>query len=185
MSILAANSQNNRSSSNPYMTADFNSGNEKVGHFDCTSIMSTLNEIDDKNIRVMFKQAKDPVELAFAHIDSQPLQKIATNAIKEMYRQVGTPEFDEKGMIKKGLIIRHLVLPNCLENTKQILKWINENIDSEVYISVMTQYFPTYRANEYPEINRKITEEEYKNIEDYIYDLDIENRLYARLFRRK
>ncbi len=83
MSILAANSQNNRSSSNPYMTADFNSGNEKVGHFDCTSIMSTLNEIDDKNIRVMFKQAKDPVELAFAHIDSQPLQKIATNAIKE------------------------------------------------------------------------------------------------------
>ena len=59
MSILAANSQNNRSSSNPYMTADFNSGNEKVGHFDCTSIMSTLNEIDDKNIRVMFKQAKD------------------------------------------------------------------------------------------------------------------------------
>ena len=88
--------------------------------------------------------------------------EIATDAIKEMYRQVGTPEFDEKGMIKKGLIIRHLVLPNCLENTKQILKWINENIDSEVYISVMTQYFPTYRANEYPEINRKITEEEYK-----------------------
>lgn len=111
--------------------------------------------------------------------------EIATNAIKEMYRQVGVPEFDENGMIKRGLIIRHLVLPNCLENTKEILKWINENIDPKVYISVMTQYFPTYKANEYPEINRKITKEEYKNIEDYIYDLDIKNRLYARLFRRK
>ncbi len=84
MAIMAANSQSNRNSGNPYMTSGFDSDNErKIGHFDCTSIMDTLNEIDDRNIRVMFKQAKDPVELAFAHIDSQPLKKIATNAIKE------------------------------------------------------------------------------------------------------
>ncbi len=78
-------------------------------------------------------------------------------------------------MITKGLIIRHLVLPNNIENSKQILKWIKENIDENVYISVMTQYFPTYKSKEYLEINRKVTKEEYKEIEDYIYKLDIKN----------
>lgn len=101
--------------------------------------------------------------------------EIATEAIKEMYRQVGAPKFDKNGMITKGLIIRHLVLPNNIENTKQVLKWIKENIDKDVYVSVMTQYFPTYKANEYEEINRKINEEEYEEVENYIYELDIEN----------
>ena len=101
--------------------------------------------------------------------------EIATEAIKEMYRQVGAPKFDERGMITKGLIIRHLVLPNNIENTKQVLKWIKENIDKEVFVSVMTQYFPTYKANEYEEINRKINEVEYEEVENYIYELDIEN----------
>ncbi len=92
-----------------------------------------------------------------------------------MYRQVGSPKFDENGMIKKGLIIRHLVLPNNIDNTQKVLKWIKENIDEEVYVSVMTQYFPTYKANEYKEINRKISKEEYDEIENYIYKLGIEN----------
>ena len=101
--------------------------------------------------------------------------EIATEAIQEMYRQVGAPKFDENGMITKGLIIRHLILPDNIENTKQVLKWIKENIDKEVYVSVMTQYFPTYKANEYEEINRKINEVEYEEIENYIYELGIEN----------
>lgn len=92
-----------------------------------------------------------------------------------MYKQVGSPKFDENGMIKKGLIIRHLVLPNNLENSKKVLKWIKENIDEKVYVSIMTQYFPTYKAQEYQEINRKINKEEYVEIENYIYDLGIEN----------
>ena len=87
----------------------------------------------------------------------------------------GSPKFNDKGMITKGLIIRHLILPNNIENSKKILKWIKENIDEEVYVSVMTQYFPTYKSKEYPEINRKISKEEYKKIEDYIYKLDIKN----------
>ena len=95
--------------------------------------------------------------------------------ICQMYRQVGSPKFDKKGMIKKGLIIRHLVLPNNIENSKQILKWLKDNMDKNVYISVMTQYFPTYKAKEYPEINRKITKEEYEKLENYIYELKIEN----------
>ena len=101
--------------------------------------------------------------------------EIATSAIQEMYRQVGNPVFDGNGKITKGLIIRHLVLPNNLENTKRILKWIKENIDKNVYVSVMMQYFPTYKANEFEEINRKVTKEEYDEIESYIEELGIEN----------
>lgn len=101
--------------------------------------------------------------------------EIATNAILEMERQVGAPRFDENGIIKSGLIIRHLVLPNHLENTKKILKWYRDYVKKDVYISVMTQYFPTYRAEEFEEIHRKITKEEYDEIEGYIYDIGIEN----------
>ena len=114
-------------------------------------------------------------ELAIKYSKVQNYFKIATEAIKEMYKQVGSPKFDENGMIKKGLIIRHLVLPNNLENSKKVLEWIKENIDEKVYVSIMTQYFPTYKAQEYQEINRKINKEEYVEIENYIYDLGIEN----------
>lgn len=92
-----------------------------------------------------------------------------------MERQVGIPKFDENGMIQKGLIVRHLIMPNHLENTKKVLKWFKENMKDGIYISIMTQYFPSYKAKEYTEINRKITEEEYREIENYIYDLEIEN----------
>ncbi len=63
-----------------------------------------------------------------------------------MYRQVGTPVLDENGVMKKGLMIRHLILPNEVQNSKKVLKWIKENIDSNVYVSIMAQYFPTYKA---------------------------------------
>lgn len=96
------------------------------------------------------------------------------SAIKKMYEQVGMPIFDEKGIIKKGLIIRHLVLPNHILNSKHILKWIKENMP-ERYISVMAQYFPTYKATQDEFLNRKLTKKEYKQIENYLYSLDLEN----------
>lgn len=89
---------------------------------------------------------------------------ISTKAITEMINQVGMPIFDEKGIMKKGVIIRHLVLPNHLTETKQILKWIADNFDNKVYISLMAQYFPTYNAKNYEEINRKLNKKEYKYI---------------------
>ena len=100
--------------------------------------------------------------------------EIATNAIKEMYRQVGKPIFNEQGIMKKGMIIRHLILPNHILNSRRVLKWINDNMN-EVYVSVMAQYFPTYKAKEIEEINRKLTNEEYKQIEEYLYRLNLEN----------
>lgn len=99
----------------------------------------------------------------------------AKNAIKEMYNQVGAPEFDDNGMIKKGVIIRHLILPNYIQNTKHILKWIKDNMPEDVYVSVMSQYFPSYKALDDDKINRKINRKEYKMIEDYIYMLDLKN----------
>ena len=99
----------------------------------------------------------------------------ATAAIKEMYNQVGNPVLDENGIMKKGLIIRHLVLPNNLQNSKDILKWINDNIEKKVFVSIMAQYFPTHKSNQFPEINRKLTKEEYEEIEDYLYSLDLDN----------
>lgn len=101
--------------------------------------------------------------------------EIATKAIQEMYRQVGVPVLNENGVMKKGLMIRHLILPNEVQNSKKVLKWIKENIDSKVYVSIMAQYFPTYNAKEIPEIARKITKEEYEKVENYLYELDLEN----------
>ena len=99
----------------------------------------------------------------------------ATKAIKEMYNQVGNAEFNENGLIKKGIIIRHLVLPNHIQNTKNILKWISNNMPKDVYVSVMAQYFPTYKAKDDNLINRKLTNKEYKEVVNYLYSLDLQN----------
>lgn len=101
--------------------------------------------------------------------------EIATKAIKEMYRQVGVPKLNQNGIMQKGLMIRHLILPNNVENSKQILKWIKENIDNNVYVSIMAQYFPTYKAKETEDLNRKLTKKEYEEVENYLYDLNLEN----------
>ena len=101
--------------------------------------------------------------------------EVATNAIKEMYSQAGNAVFDDNGIIQKGVIIRHLVLPNHIQNTKNILKWINENLPKDIYVSVMAQYFPTYKAKNDSLINRKLNKKEYKEVFNYLYSLDLQN----------
>lgn len=101
--------------------------------------------------------------------------EVATKAIKKMKEQVGENIFDQNGMIQKGVIIRHLILPNHILNTKHILKWIKDNMPDDIYVSVMAQYFPTYLAKEDTYINRKITKKEYKQVEQYLYSLNIQN----------
>ncbi|MBR6689358.1 MAG: radical SAM protein [Clostridia bacterium] len=98
----------------------------------------------------------------------------ATKAILEMRRQV-KDSIDEDGIMKSGLVIRHMILPNMVENTKGVLKWIKDNLGEEQIISVMAQYFPTHKAMEYEEINRKITKEELEEVENYIFELGLEN----------
>ncbi len=99
----------------------------------------------------------------------------ASAVIKEMQRQVGENVFDENGIMQKGMIIRHLILPNHIQNTKHILKWIKDNLPDGTYVSVMAQYFPTYKAKEDESINRKISAKEYAEIENYLSELELEN----------
>ena len=119
------------------------------------------------------KYAEDDLGKKYSNVDNY--FEIATSAIKEMYNQVGENIYDEDGMIKRGMIIRHLVLPNHTENTKKVLTWINSNMPKNITVSVMAQYFPTYKAKEIEDINRKITKREYKKVEDFLYSLDLEN----------
>ena len=99
----------------------------------------------------------------------------AISAIKEMYRQVGNPKFNKNGIVKKGVIIRHLVLPNNVQNTKKVLEKISNEISKEDYVSLMGQYIPQDKSVEYKELNRKLTEEEYDEVIDYFFEVGLIN----------
>ena len=105
----------------------------------------------------------------------------ASKAILEMYFQVGLPVFDENRLIRKGLIIRHLVLPNHIDNSKKVLLWIKENLPQDVYVSLMAQYFPTYKAKSIEDLNRKLSKEEFEEIKNYLGKLDIHNGYFQEL----
>ena len=98
----------------------------------------------------------------------------AAPALKEMYRQVGDVKLDENGIIRSGMIVRHLVLPGCVEETKQVLTWINDNLPG-AWISLMAQYLPFGNLEGHEELKRTITEEEYDEVCEHLEDLGIEN----------
>ena len=87
---------------------------------------------------------------------------VLKDALREMYRQTGDFKVDKNGVAISGLLVRHLVLPNNLAGTDQILPWIAQNISNKTYISLMAQYFPTFRAADYPQLSRSITRKEYQ-----------------------
>ena len=101
--------------------------------------------------------------------------KYATKAIEEMVLQVGKPVFDQDGILKKGVIIRHLMLPGLLFDSKKIIEYIYRTFGDSVYISIMNQYTPMHEANKYEEINRTLKEEYYDRFINYCYDLGIRN----------
>ena len=119
-----------------------------------------------------FKYSNDLLAKRLSKVDNY--FDTTTTALKEMYRQTGDAVFDVNGIMKKGMIIRHLVLPNHILNSKRVLKWINDNMPN-VYVSVMAQYFPTFQAKEIKDINRKLSVREYQEIENYLYQLNLRN----------
>lgn len=96
-------------------------------------------------------------------------------AIKEMFRQVGVLNKDKRGIAVKGLIIRHLVLPERISGSFESLKFLVEEISRDVTISLMAQYHPCYKASEFPEINRKITYSEYREVINEAENLEFTN----------
>ncbi len=100
---------------------------------------------------------------------------IATVALKEMVCQVGAPKFDKEGHMTKGVIVRHLALPGYEADSKKILCYLYETYGNRIYISIMNQYTPLPNVEKYPEINRKVTDEEYEALVDYAIGLGVEN----------
>ena len=99
---------------------------------------------------------------------------ITTKAIKEMYRQVGKPKFSKEGLMQKGLIVRHLAIPENEKDSKEILSYLYNTYKNNIYISLMNQYTPI-RKTKYNELNRKLSKKEYYNLIDYAISLGIEN----------
>lgn len=83
-------------------------------------------------------------------------------AVKEMHRQVGDLVIDERGLARRGLLVRHLVMPGGIAGTEQVLAFLAREISPQTYVNLMDQYHPCYRADEYPPLDRPITEEEYR-----------------------
>ncbi|MDD5191009.1 MAG: radical SAM protein [Dehalococcoidales bacterium] len=96
-------------------------------------------------------------------------------AIKEMHRQVGNLVIDENDTAVRGLIVRHLILPNDLAGSEASLSWLVREISPAVFVSIMAQYYPTHLADQFPEINRRISTEEYERVTALLANLEIDN----------
>lgn len=111
--------------------------------------------------------------------------EFASESIKEMVRQTGVPQFDEYGIMKKGTIVRHLVLPQNIKNSLNVLKWLNDTFDKKILVSIMCQYIPLGDAIKYSEINRRITKREYNKVIEYIENLQLEGFIQDMMSARK
>lgn len=118
-----------------------------------------------------FKYIRNDKALRYSRAEDYP--QFAMPALREMKRQVGDDVFDENGIMKRGMIIRHLVLPGNTNSSIQALDYLAENF-GDTYISVMAQYVPCTDLSDYKEINRKITEREYDKVVNHIIDIGLE-----------
>lgn len=96
--------------------------------------------------------------------DAASYPEITKEAILEMNRQVGVARPAKQGIIQRGLMIRHLVMPNNIGGSEKIMEWLAENLPKDTYVNIMAQYTPAYKAYDYPEISRRITGEEYQQV---------------------
>jgi putative pyruvate formate lyase activating enzyme len=96
-------------------------------------------------------------------------------SLLEMYRQVGGLVLDEEGIAVRGLIVRHLVMPNHHAGTPEVLWWLADNLGHDIGVSVMDQYFPAYKAHNDPELSRRLSWTEYREVLDIVEDLPFEH----------
>lgn len=105
-------------------------------------------------------------DLAKKYSQASNYFQMAKKAIKEMHRQVGDLEFDAQGLAKKGLLVRHLILPNNIAGSAKVLKFLAEKISPDTFVNIMNQYNPCWRAKDFFELDRQITIEEYEEVVD-------------------
>ena len=101
--------------------------------------------------------------------------EVAKTALAEMVRQQPEAQFDDREMMKKGVIVRHLMLPGGIKDSKAVVKYLYETYGDQIYISLMNQYTPLPHVEEYPEINRKVKKFEYDRLVGYAISLGVEN----------
>ena len=114
-------------------------------------------------------------ELSREYSNAPDYFEVVSKALKEMVRQVGEPEFDERGYMKKGVIVRHLVLPGSTKDSKAVLDYLWNTYGDRIYISIMNQYTPMEQIKNHPLLSRKVTKREYSKIVDYALSLGWEN----------
>lgn len=109
----------------------------------------------------------------YSHVKDYP--EVAMKALEEMVRQVRTPEFDERGMMKKGVIVRHLLLPGHVRNSKKVLEYLYGTYGDQIYISLMNQYTPMPAMKDDPQLSRKVTDREYDRLLDHAISFGVTN----------
>ncbi len=136
----------------------------------------TLRRLKGK-VQIYLPDLKYSDDIAAIKYSNAPYYfRTATEAIKEMYRQIGDYHINDDGIMTKGVIIRHLIMPGMLDNTKRVIDWVASTFKpGQVMFSLMHQYVPCGRAGEYPEINRKVTDAEYNALEAYLMQSSIED----------
>ena len=120
-----------------------------------------------------FKYMEASLAEAFSNAPDYPER--AKEAIEEMVRQTGNCVFNEEGYIEKGTIVRHLILPGHTVNSKKVLDYLHNTYENKIFISIMNQYTPVYEQKIYKELNRKVTEREYKKVLDHALEIGVEN----------
>ena len=120
-----------------------------------------------------FKYMEPDLAQKFSH--APDYVERAKAAIKEMVRQSGSCQFGEDGYIRKGTIVRHLILPGHTRNSRKVLRYLHETYGEEIYISIMNQYTPVREFGEFKELNRKVTKREYEKVLDAAVDMGIQN----------
>lgn len=134
--------------------------------------LKLLEEIVDIYL-VDYKYEDSAIAKKYSNAEDYPI--IVKSALAEMVRQCPEAEFDEEGMMQKGVIVRQLLLPGYLENSKAIVKYVYETYGDQLYLSLMNQYTPLPHVEKWSEINRRVTEEEYEELVDYAIELGVEN----------
>lgn len=114
-------------------------------------------------------------ELSKKYSNAPDYFKYASQAVLEMNSQAGKNEFDKNGILKKGIIIRHMILPGCKEDSFKVLDWIKDYLGPDIYVSILNQYTPSYRANQYKEINRRLMSLEYTRVIDHFFEIGLRN----------
>jgi putative pyruvate formate lyase activating enzyme len=130
-----------------------------TGGYDSPAALALLDGVIDIYMPDM-KYADATIARKYSKIRDYPA--INRAAVKEMHRQVGNLQVDERGVALCGLLVRHLILPNDLAGTGEILRFLAQEISPDTYLNLMDQYRPCYKAEEYPELNRRITRSEFE-----------------------